>query len=105
MNNIILYENRKSGPIAWDASTPEKRSRAFLELFKFLDEEWKCYHDLHGDVQLPMRGASSFGQRAEAMPTLWYWKAQDGDAEAAEKLLKSRQAYEYEEWEELTVRD
>ncbi|KKK59521.1 hypothetical protein LCGC14_3033560 [marine sediment metagenome] len=103
MNNIILYENRKSGPIAWDASTPKKREKALLALFKFLDEEWQCYHDLQGDVQLPMRGASSIGQYAEAMLTLWYRRAKDGDAEAAEKLLKSRQYNEYEGWEEISV--
>jgi hypothetical protein len=40
---ILIYSNRKCDPIYFDASTPEKEKKAYLALFKILDESWKCY--------------------------------------------------------------
>ena len=76
----LVYENRKISPIRWDISTPEKRDKAFLELFKILDEEWQCYCEFEK------------GQK------VFYNQAKKGNAEAAEKLLSLRVKYEYEEW-------
>ena len=80
---ILKYGNRKIDDIAWDASTPELESQAFLELFRYFDGEyWQMYAD-------PPTG------KQKAL----YEKAKFGDAEAARKLLQLRKTYEYEAWE------
>jgi hypothetical protein len=87
---ILLYSNRKVDPMAWDASTPEKKAAAFLALFEYLRDDWEVYADLQEpqpwDVDKPSRQRVLF-QRAVA-----------GDAEAAEALLTMRKKYEYEYW-------
>lgn len=82
---ILIYENRKSDPTYWDASTPEKEEAALWCLFKLLDEEWECYEDLHG-FHLDL-----------------YRKAKRGQFAALKQLLHVRKEYEYEHfsWGEL----
>jgi predicted ABC-class ATPase len=88
MKKILLYENRKSDPVAFDASTPELENTAFLKLFKLLDEDWQVYEC--GDMT--------------AIHNQWYHLAKNrGDAEAAKKLLKARRNYEYETWQMVNV--
>ena len=43
---ILIYENRKIDPMAYDISTPEKEAAAYLAVFKMLDEEWDVYCDI-----------------------------------------------------------
>jgi hypothetical protein len=85
MKKILLYGNRKSDDVAFDASTPELELAAFLKLFKILDKDWQCYSC--GDLN--------------ANHKQWYNKAKAGDAEAA--LLTARRSYEYEEWYMVNV--
>ena len=87
MDRVILYENRKSDPLVLDVSTPEKRTAAFLCLFRVLDEEWQVYSELNKREQ-----------------TL-YDKARGGDGSAAERLLSLRKDNEYEMWQFVTVVD
>jgi hypothetical protein len=87
LKKILLYENRKIDPEAFDASTPELENEAFLKLFKLLDEDWDVY---------------SCEDLSEQHQT-WYDAAKAGDPEAAKKLLKARRSYEYEEWQFVDV--
>lgn len=84
---ILLYENRKCDPVAFDASTPELEAAAYLKLFKLLDEDWQVYEC--GDLKADHKK--------------WYQKAKTGDAVAAEKLLRARRDYEYETWQSVNV--
>ena len=104
---VLIYENRKSGPMVWDISTPGKRERAYLSLFEYLDTEWQVYSDL----QEPLEEQRSEGPLFR--PSGNYWRAVNmrqlyaaaglGDSKAAESLLKARQEYEYESWQECRV--
>jgi hypothetical protein len=77
----------------WDISTPELRAEAFLELFKYLKTQWKVYQcDYWGKT-----GAEKTKQHK------LYGLANAGDGKAAEKLLKMRIDYEYENWHIVSV--
>jgi hypothetical protein len=84
---ILVYGNRKTENIYYDASTPEKEEAAYLALFKILDEEWEVYVEL------------------EAAHKTLYDAAKSGDAKAAKKLIYLRRHYEYEEVREAQVQD
>jgi hypothetical protein len=88
MLKILLYENRKCDPVAFDASTPELEKAAYLALFKLLDEDWEVYSC--GDLN--------------AIQQKLYDKAKAGDVEAAKKLLTARRDYEYEMWQFVNVK-
>lgn len=90
---ILVYENRKSYPMVWDISSSELTPKAFLELFKYLKDEWQVYEsDYWGDDGSPDGKAVAKKQKQ------LYKKACQGDAEAAQELLTMRRSYEYEEW-------
>ena len=90
---VLMYSNRKSDPILWDASTKEKLDAAFLALFHYLDDDWDCYYDLKNDIN------SDIQQHA------LYDEARFGNAKAAFRLLSLRISYEYESWELVNVVD
>jgi hypothetical protein len=94
---ILLYSNRKTDPIAWDASTREQKAAAFLALFEYLRDEWQVYDELREplpwDVDKPSR------------QHVLFQRAQLGDADAAERLLQTRKTYEYEYWQIVSVTD
>ena len=85
MNRILLYENRKSDPIAWDASTEELMAEAFLACFNYLNKDWQLFNDL------------------KEMESGVYEKATQGDADAARKILENRQYDEYCSWQIVTI--
>lgn len=85
MKKILLYENRKVDPVAWDASTPELKKNAFLQLFRLLDEDWQLFTEL-ADMQSKV-----------------YEDARNGDAQAARKVLNYHKGYEYCNWQMLEV--
>ena len=89
---ILLYESRKTDPVAWDCSTQEARATAYLALFKEL-QEWGCYFDLVD------------GSADSRIQKMLYGQAVEGNAIAAEQLLKlrSRDCYEYEYCCEIEV--
>lgn len=81
----LIYGNRKMDDVSWDISTPAKRSKAFLKLFKLLRDGWKVYTlDYWGS---PMETSKQ---------KMLYDMACKGDGAAAEKLLTMRKKYEYE---------
>ena len=91
MIEILHYDNRKIGPILWDASTPEKKANALLSLFNMLDRDWGFY--------------DSMEERDEGISLEQYRRLLDyrngarcGNANAAELLLRARRDYEYEFW-------
>jgi len=86
MKKILFYENRKSNPIAWDASTQEQEEKAFLSLFKYLDKEWELFCDITEGPELELLK-----------------KARERDAVAAKKLLKAWQFSEYCNWHEIVI--
>ena len=86
MNKILLYENRKVGPIAWDASTDELEQRAFSELFKYLDEDWDLFDNL------------------KKMESAVYERAKNGDIAAIRKILIDRKGWEYCNWQLVSLR-
>lgn len=43
---LLIYGNRKQDDEVYDISTPEKESKAFLQLFRCLDEEWQVYSEV-----------------------------------------------------------
>jgi len=91
--NTLVYGNRKQPDMKWDISTPELRAKAFLELFKYLKKEWVVYTcDYWGATK------AEIAQQKEL-----YRLASDGDAEAAERLLRMRIDYEYENWRIVAV--
>lgn len=90
MKRILLYENRKQAPIAYNASTPALELNAFLCLFRYLESEWGCYEDMAEEGKTQQRQ---------------YEAAKAGSGLAARKLLKLRQGYEYERWRLLDVFD
>ena len=85
MDRILLYENRKSDPIAWDASTEELMAKAFIACFNYLDKDWQLFNDL------------------KEMESGVYEKATQGDADAARKILENRQYDEYFNWQIVTI--
>jgi len=85
MDRILLYENRKSDPIAWDASTEELMAKAFIACFNYLDKDWQLFNDL------------------KEMESGVYEKATQGDADAARKILENRQYDEYCSWQIVTI--
>jgi hypothetical protein len=78
---LLIYGNRKQEDEIWDISTPEKRAAAFLDLFKILRDDWQVYE-------------SDLNTKQAGLVVL----ANEGDAKAAETLLKQRKSYEYEQW-------
>lgn len=112
---VIIYENRKTDAMVWDASTPEKQAAAFLDLFNMLDEHWQCYSDLEAEEpyywadsrdepEVAERRKKSQLYRHQLMRQS-YKLAKEGNAIAAEDLLKSRRDYEYEFWSEVEAKD
>ena len=95
---IILYQNRKTDPCAWDAHTPKLRTWALLQLFNLLDEQ-ECYYDLHGWEE------DDYYVAILHMMKELYDQAKKGNAESAERLLLMRKQYEYEYWSELEVEE
>lgn len=93
MNKILLYENRKIDPVCWDASTPELENKAFLALFRLL-EEWDVYHDLEESSQPTL-----IGQNAVAL----YHRAKQGNVLACRGLLNQRRQCEYEYWQLISL--
>jgi len=87
MEKVLIYSNRKTEAHVWNVSTPEKRAKAFLSLFKLLDETWDCYVDLEYDP----------GDQDPHEVQL-FKSAKEGDAKAAEQLLAGRLDSEYEYW-------
>jgi len=87
MDRILLYENRKIAPIAWDASTEELMAKAFLACFNYLDKDWQLFDDL------------------KEMESRIYEKATQGDAAAARKILEPRQFDEYCHWQIVDILD
>ena len=86
---LLVYGNRKQDDYIWDISTPEKRAAAFLDLFAVLRDDWDVYE-------------SSALNTTEAGLLV---QANEGNAVAAEKLLRRRKTYEYEEWHEAETRN
>jgi hypothetical protein len=77
---LLIYGNRKQDDMIWVIDTPEQRAQAFLALFKYLRDEWQVYEDVEKqDADLKA-------------------KADTGDTQSAEILLRRRKSYEYEEW-------
>lgn len=86
MKKVLYYENRKSGPVLFDASTPELEMMAFYNLFIVLDEQWEVYFNLNENQQK------------------LYDKAKMGSYYDAQKLLKLRCNNEYEHWSIIAVK-
>jgi hypothetical protein len=129
MKRVLIYENRKSSKIIYDISAPELENRAFLSLFKVLDEDWQVYSNL--DIleepkkpsmtleqisQLPegMAKKAAMGEHKDYASELKHYNslfaqkklyilAKKGDIFAAKKLLKSRKESEYEQWDIFDV--
>jgi hypothetical protein len=99
MRRILVYENRKSSPQYWDASTPETEAGAMLALFRVFDtnqfySELKCSPELKaGHVK-----DCSEQKRIHAEQLALYKQAKQNDADAANRLLHTRRHYEYEEF-------
>jgi len=92
MKRILLYENRKIDPIAFDA-TGDKQRDAFYALFTYLDENWKVYGDLTNENNQQSR---------------FYHSAKAGDKDSAARLLAARRAYEYDrrvqsKWRKVSI--
>jgi len=89
METVLIYSNRKVDARVWNISTPEKRKKAFLSLFRLLSSEWDAYADFELFPE---------DQPVEQMNP--YDLAKLGDAAAAEELLTIRRDrnYEYEYW-------
>jgi hypothetical protein len=86
VKKVLIYGNRKQDDMCWDVSTPELRSRAFLELFKYLKECWSVY-------ECDYWGSSP---KEKATQKNLFKEACEGNPQSAEKLLTQRQSYEYE---------
>jgi hypothetical protein len=86
--NTLVYGHRKQDDIKWDISTPELRAKAFLELFNELKTTWQVF-------ECDYWGAN---KNEETLQKGLYALACKGDAEAAERLLRMRIDYEYENW-------
>ena len=87
---ILLYENRKSDPIAWDVSDLEKEIDAFYSLFLYLKDNWDCYCNMEDEDPANVK---------------FYQKALTGNKVAARRLLHLRRDYEYEFWTLLKVQE
>ena len=83
---VLVYENRKTDPIIWDASTPESQAWALRELFDML-HDWGCY------------GTGEMDEDETAL----YEKAAAGDDVALFNFLFARRDYEYEWFEIVAV--
>ena len=84
MTKILLYSDDYE--IAWIFHNPEERAKAFLALFNYFNG-CEFYSD---------RG--SFDSETDRS---LYDKAVEGDAKAAENLLRNRRDYEYEGWQTI----
>ena len=93
MLKTLIYGNRKQPDVKWDISTPYLREKAFLELFKYLKTQWKVY-------QCGYWGEDKAEQNKQHR---LYGLANGGDGKAAERLLKMRIEYEYENWRIVSV--
>lgn len=78
MSKILVYGNRKSDDLFYDASTLDRENAAYLALIKVLDEDWDVYQDL--------------SPQHEALLT----QAKNGNADSARRLITARRRYEYE---------
>ncbi len=74
MNKVLVYYGKHEN-IYWLVDTPERRVKAFSELFKILDE-MGCYDDEVPNIE----------------------SARNGDSRAIIRVLQDHQVYEYEEW-------
>lgn len=80
MSERILVYHGKHGNEFWYARTPEETGKAFLALFKLIDEFVKAYVDAPADQQEYIAWARA------------------GQADAAKYILQWRNGYEYEGW-------
>lgn len=131
---VLRYENRKSNPVIYDISTPEKCAAGYLRMFKILDEVWECYSDLE---EVPVycdactdgqhqycrgsscackvtptckalnRGAVERHENNTLQHRLYTKAKEDGDWKAAKRLMDARRNYEYESVREddIEIRD
>ncbi len=76
MKTVLVYENRKSGPIVFDVSTPELRSKAFLDMFHYM-QDWDCYDDIVDNYM-------SRALTSRSVSTSWRTRV---NAHAAEQLV------------------
>lgn len=89
---ILTYFDMSGSTIAWDASTPELESVAFLELFRY-------FNDPHLDMYCN-------GVDCTPYEKPFYKKAKAGDPDAAKRLLVARKGArrEYEDsWQLVDV--
>ncbi len=134
MNKALKYGNRKEESTYWDASTPEKEAAALQLLFKHLDEDLRCYcmdvSDLESSLKdlkdlelsllngkIPKLIEEETKLKLKQIPEYerliskahyekgLYTRAKYGDVKAIRSLLRSRQYYDYEEWELVDVID
>jgi hypothetical protein len=91
MKKVLIYQNRKMDHgVGWDASTYEDEQKAFLALFRYLEEylqEWALF-------AYEKRACSKF-----------YYDARDGDSKAAKLLLQAKRGHEYVEWNIIEILD
>ena len=94
---ILVYENRKSDPVYFDASTPVKELWAYSTVFNILNE-WDCYEDL---IQYTANHPKDYRTIQKQL----YEKAKAGDGKAAKELItrRSKSNFEYEDVRIATV--
>ena len=114
MKRVLIYSNRKIDNIVFDISTPAKKQKAMMKLFKMLDRDWNVYCDLKLPATPATRPCSHCGGtgmqkedesylKTEQRHREWYRRAKKGDMNALERLLTSRVDYEYEGWSITTL--
>jgi hypothetical protein len=86
MKKVLIYSNRRYDEKVWDISTPELENRAFLQLFKLLQD-----FEVYDQDELSITAKDL------------YALADSGNAFAAKKLLRLRKGNEYEEWNIVDV--
>lgn len=120
VKRVLVYENRKSDPMFWDASTEALEAGAYLELFQVLDESWHVYDGLdQAEAPFTTRPdghpdgcmcevCKAFRHEQKSLPKNekvrlaqleLYKKAKKGDALSARRLLSERKDSEYEKFE------
>lgn len=115
MKRVLVYGNRKSDSVIWDASTPKLEEKAFKALFKVL-ETWEVYGELidpeprrsrckHTCEHHDSMPDSTNSEKKEDHHRQLYKKAKQGDFQALKLLLRERQDYEYECWNFVELSD
>ena len=88
MDRVLIYANRKSDLMVWDA-TGDKQRQAFYALFEHLNKEFRVYSDIEQPGDSPR----------SRLLYRYYQSAKEGDMDSAMRLLAARRSYEYEEWD------